>query len=147
VFITDVRREQIAVKEANKLDIPIIGMVDTNCDPTPIDYIIPANDDAIRSIRLICTKLADAVIEGQHIRAALLAEEEEEMAEEAEEWAEREPEKEVVVTAEEFMEEPESEDDEEFEVDEDEDRTELQRESIGRRRADTDDTDETDEEE
>ena len=53
VFITDMRREQIAVKEANKLGIPILAMVDTNCDPTPIDLVIPANDDAIRSIKLI----------------------------------------------------------------------------------------------
>lgn len=147
VFITDVRREQIAVKEANKLGIPIIGMVDTNCDPTAIDYVIPANDDAIRSIRLICTKLADAIIEGQHIRATLLAEEEEEIAEESEELAEREPEEEVVVTVEEFMEEPESADEEEFEVEEDGERRELQREGIGRRRADTDDTNGTNEEE
>jgi len=147
VFITDVRREQIAVKEANKLGIPIIGMVDTNCDPAAIDYVIPANDDAIRSIRLMCTKLADAVIEGQHIRAALLAEEEEEIAEEAEEWAEREPEEGVVVTVEEFTEEPESADEEELEAEEDGERREFQRESIGRRRADTDDTSGTDEEE
>jgi small subunit ribosomal protein S2 len=139
VFITDVRREQIAVKEANKLNIPIIAMVDTNCDPTAIDHVIPANDDAIRSIRLICTKLADAVIEGQHIRAVLLAEEEEEIAEEAEEWAERAPEEEVVVTVEDFTAEPEAE--------EDEGPREFQVESIGRRLADTDDTKETDEEE
>ena len=77
VFIADMRREQIAVKEANKLGIPILAMVDTNCDPTLIDLVIPANDDAIRSIKLIANKLADAVVEGQQIRAALLAEEEE----------------------------------------------------------------------
>jgi small subunit ribosomal protein S2 len=87
VFIADVRREQIAVKEANKLGIPIIAMVDTNCDPAPIDHVIPANDDAIRSIKLISNKLADAVVAGQQIRAALLAEEEEESAELAEEWS------------------------------------------------------------
>jgi small subunit ribosomal protein S2 len=102
VFITDVRREQIAVKEANKLGIPIIAMVDTNCDPTPIDYVVPANDDAIRSIKLISNKLADAVIEGQQIRAAILAEEEEEAVEPAEEWEEEEKEAEVPVAAEEF---------------------------------------------
>jgi small subunit ribosomal protein S2 len=77
VFIADVRREAIAVKEANKLDIPIVAMVDTNCDPDPIDYIIPANDDAIRAIGLITRKVADAVLEGQQIRAATMAEEEE----------------------------------------------------------------------
>jgi small subunit ribosomal protein S2 len=102
VFITDIRREQIAVKEANKLGIPIIAMVDTNCDPTPIDYVVPANDDAIRSIKLIANKLADAVVEGQQIRAAILAEEEEEMAEPAEEWEEEEKEEEAPVAVEEF---------------------------------------------
>jgi len=104
VLITDVRREQIAVKEANKLSIPIIGMVDTNCDPTPIDYLIPANDDAIRAIRLIVNKLADAVVEGQQIREALLAEEEEEIPEEAVEKAGvYVSEGEVPVRAEEFV--------------------------------------------
>lgn len=104
VLITDVRREQIAVKEANKLSIPIIGMVDTNCDPTPIDYLIPANDDAIRAIRLIVNKLADAVVEGQQIREALLAEEEEEIPEEAVEKAGvYVAEGEVPVRAEEFV--------------------------------------------
>ena len=77
LFITDVRRETTAVKEANKLGIPIVAMVDTNCDPDPIDYIIPANDDAIRANKLIITKMADAVIEGQNLRASLLPEEEE----------------------------------------------------------------------
>ena len=103
VFIADVRREQIAVKEASKLGIPIIAMVDTNCDPTPIDHVIPANDDAIRSIKLIANKLADAVIEGQHIRTALLAEEEEgEMLEPTEELGEYIKEEEPPVSAEEF---------------------------------------------
>jgi small subunit ribosomal protein S2 len=77
LFITDVRREATAVKEANKLDIPIVAMVDTNCDPDPIDYIIPANDDAIRANKLIITKIADAVIDGQNLRASLAPEEEE----------------------------------------------------------------------
>jgi small subunit ribosomal protein S2 len=110
VFITDMRREQIAVKEANKLGIPILAMVDTNCDPTPIDLVIPANDDAIRSIKLIANKLADAVVEGQHIRAALLAEEEEEMLESAAEWDEHEyeEEEEVGVGAEEFAQDTET---------------------------------------
>jgi len=77
IFIADIRREAIAVKEANKLDIPIVAMVDTNCDPDPIDYVVPANDDAIRAIGLITRKVADAVLEGQQIRAATMAEEEE----------------------------------------------------------------------
>jgi small subunit ribosomal protein S2 len=112
VFITDMKREQIAVKEANKLGIPILAMVDTNCDPTLIDLVIPANDDAIRSIKLIANKLADAVVEGQHIRAALLAEEEEEMLESAAEWDEHEyeyeEEEEVGVGAEEFAQDGET---------------------------------------
>ena len=77
LFITDVRREATAVKEANKLGIPIVAMVDTNCDPDPIDYIIPANDDAIRALKLITSKIADAVIEGQNLRASLMPEDEE----------------------------------------------------------------------
>lgn len=77
LFIVDVRREAIAVKEANNLGIPIIAMVDTNCDPEPIDYVIPSNDDAIRAIRLMVSTIADAAIEGEQIREAMLAEEEE----------------------------------------------------------------------
>ena len=78
LFVVDVRRETIAVKEANTLSLPIVAMVDTNCDPTPIDHVIPSNDDAIRAIRLMVGKMADAVIEGQQLRATLRAEEEEE---------------------------------------------------------------------
>ncbi len=77
LFVVDVRREAIAVKEANILGIPIIALVDTNCDPEPIDLIIPSNDDAIRAIRLVVGTMADAAIEGQQIREATLAEEEE----------------------------------------------------------------------
>ncbi|KRL57107.1 MAG: 30S ribosomal protein S2 [Furfurilactobacillus sp.] len=65
MFIVDPRKEQIAVQEAHKLNIPIVAMVDTNTDPDDIDYIIPSNDDAIRAIRLISSKMADAVIEGR----------------------------------------------------------------------------------
>ena len=65
LYVVDVRREKIAVDEANKLNIPVIAIVDTNCDPIPIDYVIPANDDAIRAIRLITGKIADAVLEGK----------------------------------------------------------------------------------
>ena len=65
VFVVDSKQEQIAVKEANKLGIPVVAIVDTNCDPDGIDYIIPGNDDAIRAIRLISSKLADACLEGR----------------------------------------------------------------------------------
>jgi len=68
LYVTDVRREATAVREANRLGIPVIAIVDTNCDPDPIDYIIPANDDAIRSIRLITGLIADAVLEGMALR-------------------------------------------------------------------------------
>ncbi len=77
IFITDVRRESIAVQEANVLGIPILAMVDTNCDPDPIDHIIPSNDDAIRAIRLIASKIADAILEGRAVRAEEEAEVEE----------------------------------------------------------------------
>ena len=69
IFIVDVQRESLAVTEANKLNIPIVAMVDTNCDPDPIDYPIPSNDDAIRAIKLMASKMADAVIEGAQMRA------------------------------------------------------------------------------
>lgn len=63
MFIIDPRKERIAVAEAHKLDIPIVGIVDTNCDPDEIDYVIPGNDDAIRAVRLLTAKMADAIIE------------------------------------------------------------------------------------
>jgi small subunit ribosomal protein S2 len=69
VFIVDPHREQIAVAEANKLEIPVIGTGDTNVDPDQLDYIIPANDDAIRSIRLLCSLVAEAALEGAAERA------------------------------------------------------------------------------
>ena len=65
VFIVDPRKERIAVAEARKLGIPIIAIVDTNCDPDEIDYIIPGNDDAIRAVNLLSAKMADAVLEGR----------------------------------------------------------------------------------
>ena len=67
VFIIDILKEKIAVHEARKLNIPIIAMVDTNCDPDLVDYIIPGNDDAIRAINLISDKMADAIVEGRKI--------------------------------------------------------------------------------
>ena len=68
IFIVDQKKEDIAIKEANKLGIPVICLADTNADPDGIDYIIPGNDDAIRSIKLITSKLADAVLEGKQLR-------------------------------------------------------------------------------
>lgn len=65
LFIVDPRKERIAVLEARKLNIPIVGIVDTNCDPDEVDYIIPANDDAIRAVKLLAAKMADAVLEGR----------------------------------------------------------------------------------
>ncbi len=70
LFIVDVRREHTGVKEANSLNIPILAMVDTNCDPDQIDYVIPANDDAIRAIKLLTGKIADACLEGLAMRKA-----------------------------------------------------------------------------
>ena len=75
VFVVDIRRESTAVHEANLLNIPVVAMVDTNCDPSNIDYVIPSNDDAIRAIKLIVGKIADAVIEGKTIREKEAAEE------------------------------------------------------------------------
>ncbi|HLR72130.1 MAG TPA: 30S ribosomal protein S2 [Pseudogracilibacillus sp.] len=65
IFVIDPRKESIAIAEARKLNIPIIGIVDTNCDPDEIDYVIPANDDAIRAVKLLTSKMADAVVEGK----------------------------------------------------------------------------------
>ena len=75
VFIVDPKRETIAVAEARRLGIPIIAMVDTNCDPDLVDYVIPANDDAIRSVRLIASRIADAVIEGRTEQESTMASE------------------------------------------------------------------------
>ena len=65
LFVIDPKKEKIAVAEANKLNIPVVAIVDTNCDPDPIDYVIPGNDDAIRSVKLLCATMADAIIEGR----------------------------------------------------------------------------------
>lgn len=65
LFIVDPRKERIAVAEAKKLNIPIVAIVDTNCDPDEIDYVIPGNDDAIRAVKLLTSRMADAVIEGR----------------------------------------------------------------------------------
>jgi small subunit ribosomal protein S2 len=68
LFIVDVRREETAIHEANLLGIPVLALVDTNCDPTNVDYVIPSNDDAIRAIKLMASKIADAVLEGLALR-------------------------------------------------------------------------------
>ena len=68
LFIIDVGREESAVREANLLNIPIVALVDTNCNPQNVDYVIPSNDDAIRAIKLLVAKVADAVIEGKAMR-------------------------------------------------------------------------------
>ena len=65
MFIVDPRKEKIAIAEAKKLNIPVVAIVDTNCDPDEVDYVIPGNDDAIRAVKLIVSKMADAVIEAQ----------------------------------------------------------------------------------
>ncbi|BAD75534.1 30S ribosomal protein S2 [Geobacillus sp. G4] len=73
LFVIDPRKERIAVAEARKLNIPIIGIVDTNCDPDEIDYVIPANDDAIRAVKLLTSKIADAVLEAKQGEEAAVA--------------------------------------------------------------------------
>jgi small subunit ribosomal protein S2 len=67
IFVIDVRKEEIAVAEANKLGIPVIAVVDTNCSPEGVDYVIPGNDDALRAVRLFASRIADAVLEGQQM--------------------------------------------------------------------------------
>jgi small subunit ribosomal protein S2 len=83
VFVIDPKKETIAVKEARKLGIPVVAVVDTNCDPDDIDYIIPGNDDAIRAIRLFSSKMAEACLEGVEAREAALRAEADEAAPEA----------------------------------------------------------------
>jgi small subunit ribosomal protein S2 len=73
VFVVDTRHEQIAVDEARKLKIPVVGVVDTNCDPDEVDYVIPGNDDALRSIRLFAAGIADAVLAGRGMAEAAAA--------------------------------------------------------------------------
>lgn len=83
VFVVDTRKEKIAVDEARKLKIPVIGIVDTNCDPDEVDYVIPGNDDALRAIRLFVSKIADAAIGGRDVKQSIDAEAAREAAEEA----------------------------------------------------------------
>jgi small subunit ribosomal protein S2 len=95
VFVVDVRREETAVHESNLLGIPVLALVDTNCDPGGVDYLIPSNDDAIRAIKLLTSKIADAVLEGKAMRK----DEEVEAAGEAA----AEPKGDVVMTDEELL--------------------------------------------
>ena len=83
VFIVDSKKEQIAVDEARKLKIPVIGIVDTNCDPDEVDFIIPGNDDALRAIRLFASKIAEAVMSGRGMKESVDAESAREAADEA----------------------------------------------------------------
>src|SRR5262245_14997055 len=73
VFIIDTRKEAIAVAEARKLKIPVVGIVDTNCDPDEVDYVVPGNDDALRAIKLFAGRVADAVNQGRGLRDARIA--------------------------------------------------------------------------
>lgn len=108
VFIIDPKKESIAVAEAKKLSIPIVALVDTNCDPDDIDYVIPGNDDAIRSIRLLSSKISDAVLEGKNILNKTLEE-----AAEKEAIEEKIKEEEAVEVAKEEGEKPEEKDEKE----------------------------------
>jgi small subunit ribosomal protein S2 len=80
LFVVDVIREETAVHEANLLGVPVVALVDTNCDPGGVDFVIPSNDDAIRAIKLLVGKVADAVLEGKAMRKDLVEEEPEEAA-------------------------------------------------------------------
>jgi small subunit ribosomal protein S2 len=82
VFVVDPKKERIAVHEANKLGIPLVGIVDTNCDPDPIDFVVPGNDDAIRAIKLFASRFSDAVIEGKHLFQERIMGQEQEEADE-----------------------------------------------------------------
>ena len=88
IFVIDSKKEEIAVAEAHKLHIPVVATVDTNCDPDVVDFPIPANDDAIRAVRLLASKMADAILEGrqgqqEEVETTAASEEAEEVSEEA----------------------------------------------------------------
>ena len=83
IFVVDPKKERICVQEAHSLGIPLIGICDTNCDPEELDYVIPGNDDAIRAVKLIVSKMADAVIEANQGTAEEAEVTEEEFVEEA----------------------------------------------------------------
>jgi len=83
IFIIDTNKEEIAVKEANRLNIPVVAIVDTNCSPEGVDYVIPGNDDALRAVRLFSSRIADAILEGQQLAQQKEAEEAAAAAEQA----------------------------------------------------------------
>ena len=89
VFIVDTKKEKIAVDEARKLKIPIIGIVDTNCDPDEVDFVVPGNDDALRAIRLFASRIADAVLSGRGVRESAQVEAEAAAGEDAAEESSR----------------------------------------------------------
>ncbi|MFB6344280.1 MAG: 30S ribosomal protein S2 [bacterium] len=138
LFITDLIHEDIAVSEAQKLDIPIIGILDTNCDPSDVDYGIPGNDDAIRALGLYAETMADAVLEGKELRQEKIAEEQAAVQAEELDEEELETEAEVVASADEAEETDEP--DETVEEDSGEEDTEDAAED------ETDDTEEQSEE-
>lgn len=123
VFIVDPKREHIAVKEGKKMRIPVVAIADTNCDPDDIDYIIPGNDDAIRAIRLVCSKIANACVEGHNLaeerlkaeaEAEKLRERIEEKAEDADSQArkDREGPEVIIVSKKEELEKPDYDEEE-----------------------------------
>jgi small subunit ribosomal protein S2 len=91
VFIVDTKKEQIAVDEARKLKIPVIGIVDTNCDPDEVDFVIPGNDDALRAIRLFASRIADSVLAGRDMKQSVDAENARQAAEDAAANADTDP--------------------------------------------------------
>lgn len=84
IFVVDIRKEHIAISEAKKLNIPVYAIVDTNCDPDLVDYPVPANDDAVKSIEIITRAIADAAIEGSQVAKIKAEDESEEMKEKLE---------------------------------------------------------------
>jgi small subunit ribosomal protein S2 len=116
VFVIDVREEITAVREADRLEIPIVAVVDTNCNPDLIDYVIPGNDDAIRAIRLITSKMADAALEGLALRKEAMPEEEEVYEEEDERYLSAE----TLARLRQIQFEDEDEDEEEYDYEDDE---------------------------
>ena len=91
IFIVDTKKEKIAVDEARKLKIPVIGIVDTNCDPDEVDFVIPGNDDALRAVRLFTSRIADAVLSGRGLRESATTEDAAEGAETDRQRAPRRP--------------------------------------------------------
>ena len=90
IFVVDPKKERISVQEAHTLGIPLIGIADTNCDPDELDYVIPGNDDAIRAVKLIVSKMADAIVEAKQGLMEAEAEEESEIEEDLEETVTKE---------------------------------------------------------